>query len=113
MESLENEIIEMNKDINNGIESVKKAKKEKANTSSEPLPTNTFFSLTLKYFAIACFRSSAVGLGYNFKSSFICCLIASSTFGDGGYGFSFVFNLITEVDLGCSPGTYGSIRFVI
>ena len=29
MESLENEIIEMNKDINNGIESVKKAKNEK------------------------------------------------------------------------------------
>ena len=30
---------------------------------------------------------------------------ASATFGDGGYGFSLVFNLIRFCTFGCSPGT--------
>ena len=35
-------------------------------------------------------------------------LIASAAFGDGGYGFSFVFSLIMSASCGCSPGTYGT-----
>jgi len=32
-------------------------------------------------------------------------MIASIALGEGGYGFSLVFNLIYFLSLGCSPGT--------
>src|ERR1044071_9112032 len=32
--------------------------------------------------------------------------MASITFGEGGYGFSFVLSLIRPFIFGCSPGTY-------
>src|SRR5690554_1934403 len=38
--------------------------------------------------------------------------MASFTFGDGGYGFSFVFSLMKPFSCGCSPGVYGSSLLV-
>src|SRR5471030_1080347 len=55
-------------------------------------------------------NACAVGSGYlrsESPSSQSSRRIASTTRGDGGYGFSFVLSFTGRASAGCSPGTYG------
>src|SRR5690625_7898479 len=58
-------------------------------------------------------KPSTVGDGYRRKSELTACCMASRTFGEGGYGFSFVFNFKIFSLSSCSPGIYGSVRLAI
>src|SRR5699024_2018816 len=82
-----------------------------AKTSSEPFPTKTVSTGTCCCFAIACLSSDASGSGYRRKTSAelanTCCT-ATTSLGDGGYGFSLVFSFKIFWIFGCSPGVYGS-----
>src|ERR1039457_950301 len=74
-----------------------------ASNSSEPLPTMMFSGLHRCSFASFSRSPCAVGLGYNRNRPSTAILTAASTFGDGGYGFSFVLSLINPLIFGCSP----------
>ena len=84
-------------------------------TPSAPLSIKMLFGLVSVFLStkrtelIIFLKSFPVGSGYNLNLSLIAILISSKITRGGGYGFSFMFNLIHPASDGCSSGIYCSI----